>query len=203
MFLTETRSFSPSQHGFLPCRSCLSNLIFQEERETRLLDGRHTVDLVSIDLANAFDSVNHWFLIAKLKSSCIDGAVPNWIKSYLSNRSYQVHIDGVLSEKAPCLSGVPQGSVIVPSLFLLCLSGLPAAPGNSAFLFAADVKMVFPRTQSSRLLSSLSSAWAWVGECDLTINPKKCSSFTVLNFPPLSPSFSTPDTNHQFPTSET
>ncbi len=79
-----------SQHGFLPRRSCLSNLILQEERVTRLLDEGHTVDLVYFDFAKAFDSVNHQFLLAKLKSSAIDGAVLNWIKSYLSNRSYQV-----------------------------------------------------------------------------------------------------------------
>ncbi len=58
------------------------------------------VYLVYLDFAKALDSVNHWFLLAKLKSSGIDGAVLNWIKSYLSNRSYQVQIDGVLSEDA-------------------------------------------------------------------------------------------------------
>ncbi len=139
--LTETRSLSPSQHGFLPRRSCLSNLILQEERVTRLLDEGHTVDF-----AKAFNSVNHRFLLAKLKASGIDGAVPNWIKSYLSNRSYQVQIDGIVSEEAPCHSGVPQGSVIGPLLFLLYINDLPAALGDSAFLFADDVKMVYPRS---------------------------------------------------------
>ncbi len=109
LFLTETRSLSPIQHGFLPRRSCLSNLILQEERVTRLLDEGHTVGLVHLDFAKAFNSVNHRFLLAKLKSSVIDGAVLNWIKSYLSNRSYHVQI-----EEAPCHSGVPQGSVTGP-----------------------------------------------------------------------------------------
>ncbi len=77
-----------------------------------------TVDLVYLDFAKAFDSVNLRFLLAKLKSSGIDEAVLNWIKSCLSNRSYQVQIDGVLSEEAPCHSGVPQGSVIGPLPFL-------------------------------------------------------------------------------------
>ncbi len=74
LFLTETRSLSPSQHGFLPRRSCLSNLILQEERVTRLLDEGHTVYLVYLDFSKAFDSFNHRFLLTKLKASGIDGA---------------------------------------------------------------------------------------------------------------------------------
>ncbi len=102
------------------------------------------MDLVYLDFAKAFDSVNHRFLLAKLKASGIDGAVLNWIKSYLSDRSYQVQIDGILSLEAPCLSGVHQGSIIGPLLFLLYKNVLPAALGKSAFLFADNVKMVYP-----------------------------------------------------------
>ncbi len=134
-------------------------LILPLERVTRLMDEGHTVDFVYLAFAKAFDSVNYGLLLAKLKSSGIDGAVLNWIKSYLANRSYQVQIDGILSEEAPCHSGVPQGSVIGPLLFLLYINDLPAALGDSAFLFADDVKM-YPRSQPSRLLSSFSSAWA-------------------------------------------
>ncbi len=96
LFLTEIRSLSQSHHGFLPRRSCLSKLILQEERVTRLVDEGHTVDLVYLDFAKAFDSINHRFLLAKLKSSGIDGAVLNWIKSNLANRSFQVRFGGIL-----------------------------------------------------------------------------------------------------------
>ncbi len=190
MFLTEICSISPSQRGFLPRRSCLSNLILQEGRATRLSDEGHTVGLVYLDFAKAFDSVNHRFLLAKLKSSGIDGAVQNWIEPYLSNRSYEVQKDGVLSEEAACFSGVPQCSVIGPLLFLLYINDLSAALDDATFLFADDVKMVFPRPQSSQLLSSLSSTWAWAGKWDIPTNPNKCSCLTVGNLPLLSPSFS-------------
>ncbi len=125
----------------------LHHVILQEEPVTRLLDEGHTVDLVYLDYANAIDSVNCRFLQAKMKSSGIDGAVLNWIKLYLLNRSYQVQIDGVLSEEDPCLSGVAQGSVIGPLLFLLYINDLPFALGDSAFPLADDVKMVFPRSK--------------------------------------------------------
>ncbi len=77
----------------------------------------------------------------------------------------------------------PYFSVIGPFLVLLYTNDLPAALGDSAFLFADDVKMVFPRTQSSRLLLSLFSAWAWAGEWNLPINPTKFSCLTVKNLP--------------------
>ncbi len=63
------------------------------------MDEGHTVDLVYADFAKAFDFVNHRFLLAKLKSSGTDGPVMNWIKPYVSNRSCQFQIDGVLSEQ--------------------------------------------------------------------------------------------------------
>ncbi len=72
-FLTETRSFSPKLHGFLPRRSSLRNLPLQEERVTRLVDEGHTMDLAYLNFAQAFDSVNCQFLLAKLKSPGIDG----------------------------------------------------------------------------------------------------------------------------------
>ncbi len=82
----------------------------------------------------------------------------NLIKTYLSGLSYQAQIDGFLSEGAPRLNDGPHGSVLGPLLFLLYRNNLPAALGGSAFLFADDSKMVFPRSQSSRLLSSISPA---------------------------------------------
>ncbi len=146
MFLTGTRSFLLNHHS----RSFLSNLILQEARATRL------INLIDPDFEKAFDSVNHRLLLGKLKSFGVDGNVLSWVKSYLSSRSNPVQIDDILSDDASCLSG----PVIVPLLFLFCLNDLPVTLGESDFLFADNVKMVFPRPQSSRLLLCLPLAWA-------------------------------------------
>ncbi len=74
-----------------------------------------------------------------------------------------------------------------------------SAVSDSAFLSADGVKMVFLRSHSSRLFSSLSSAWSWARERDLPINPNKCSCLTVRNLRPLSTSFSAADTDHRIP----
>ncbi len=83
-----------------------------------MIDEGHTVELVYFDFAEEVDSVNHRLLLAKPKSSGIDGPVLNLLKSYPSDRSSQFQMDGVLSEEVPCLRGVPQCSVIGPLLFL-------------------------------------------------------------------------------------
>ncbi len=67
-FLNDTRSTSPHQHGFLPRGSCLSSLLVFEEAVTRMMDEGHTVDVIYLDFAKAFDSTNHRFLLVKMKS---------------------------------------------------------------------------------------------------------------------------------------
>ncbi len=86
----------------------------QEELVARLMNEGYTVGLVCLDFAKPFDSINHWFVLAKLKSSGIEGLVLNWIEFYPFDRSFQVQSDDVLSEEAPCLRFKIQ---LLPSYF--------------------------------------------------------------------------------------
>ncbi len=89
-------------------------------------------------------------------------------------------------------SGVPQGSVIGPLLFLVFVSDLPDVLETMTLLFADDVKMVTRRSQSMNLHSSLAAAWDWPKKWDLPINPSKCNYLTIgrevplrLSIPPI------------------
>ncbi len=121
----------------------------------------HTVDFVSPDFAKAFDSVNNWFLLLNVKSNGIDGKAPIWKNFYTSGGSYQFQIDGAIFDEAASRSNTFQCSVTSTPRFLLYLNDMPAALGDSAFLLPDDMKLVLPGSQSSRLLSSLSTAWTW------------------------------------------
>ena len=90
--LKEVDALSANQHGFLPRRSCLTNLLEPEERITRLMDAKEPVDVVFIDFAKAFDSVNHRLLLHKLTAYNLHSNVIAWIKSFLEGRSIQVQV---------------------------------------------------------------------------------------------------------------
>ncbi len=81
-------------YSFLPRRSCLSNLLVFEEEVTRMIDEGQTVDVIYLDFAKAFDSVNHRFLLAKMKSFGLGAVVVRWIEAYLSGRVSRVHFGG-------------------------------------------------------------------------------------------------------------
>ncbi len=170
--------------------SNLCNLLVFEEAVTRMMDEGHTVDVIYLDFAKAFDSVNHRFHLTKMKSFGLGDVVVRWIEAYLSGRVSRVHIGGEHSGAIPMHSGVPQGSVIGPPLFLLFVNDLPDVLETLTLLFADDVKMVTRRSQNMNLHSSLTAAWDWSKKWDLPINPTKCNYLTIGREVPLRLSFS-------------
>ncbi len=153
--LSQFSLLTTRQHGFLPRRSTLTYLLSAEETVTRWLDEGDTVDIVYLDFAKAFDSVNHRLLLTKLKCYGIAPSVINWIESYLRRRSFQVSVNGSLSQVAEAVSGVPQGSVLGPFLFVIYVNDLSNNLTIDHLLYADDVKLIAPRKQSDALQSSL------------------------------------------------
>ena len=96
-----------TQHGFVPRRSCLTNLLEYLEEMTRLVDEGHNVDVIYLDFAKAFDKVAHARLMAKCRALGIVGDIANWIETWLGDRKQRVVLNGSESSWLEVTSGVP------------------------------------------------------------------------------------------------
>ena len=100
------------------------------------------VDVIYFDFAKAFDTVPHQRLILKLKGYCIKNEVLLRIRAFLMDRYQVVTVNGQRSSKRRVLSGVPQGSVLGPLLFVLYINDLPEVVRSILYLFADDTKLL-------------------------------------------------------------
>lgn len=142
-FIVDNKLIAPEQYGFQTGRSCTSQLIHHFGNLINILEEKCNVDALYLDFSKAFDKVDHQILLRKLKAIGITGKLHSWITSFLSNRFQQVMINGKSSKKAKVLSGVPQGTVLGPILFLLYINDLTQAIKHSYIcIFADDSKLI-------------------------------------------------------------
>ena len=118
-FLETNNLIKNSQHGFRPGRSCFTQLLHHIDDIISILERNENADALYLDLSKAFDKVNHAILIHKLKEKGISGKILTWLNSFLTNRTQQVVIDGSTSSPTVVSSGVPQGTVLGPILFII------------------------------------------------------------------------------------
>ena len=116
-FMNDNNLFNDNQHGFRSGRSCLSQLLEHFDQILDLLESGGNVDVIYLDFSKAFDKLDFKIVLRKIKAMGIDGRVFDWIKSFLTERTQQVSVNGILSDPAAVISGVPQGSVVHITIF--------------------------------------------------------------------------------------
>lgn len=173
---------TPVQHGFITARSTLTNLLEYATHITdSMIDGGQ-LDTIFTDFSKAFDQVSHRLLLLKLQNFGIKSNVLSWFTSYLSGRTQHVVIGGSKSRAITPTSGIPQGSILGPLLFLLFINDLPEIFSSSSSLFADDNKIfrkIGNLADCSSLQSDISSFSTWCDSNLLKLNPEKCSSLTI------------------------
>ena len=126
------------QHVFRNKRSCESQLVITTEDIARNLDNNQQVDMLILDFSKAFDTVPHKRLLKKLESYDINGNILSWLEAWLTQREQQVTIEGDKSSTAKVTSGVPQGTVLGPLMFLLYINDIGNDITSKIRLFADD-----------------------------------------------------------------
>jgi hypothetical protein len=176
--LAQHNILTDSQHGFRARRSCETQLVTLVHELSANLDRGGQLDMVVLDFSKAFDKVPHERLMKKLHHYGIRGSTLSWIRSFLSDRTQQVIVDGVRSDPAPVVSGVPQGTVLGPLLFLIFINDLPDNISSKVRLFADDCilyRSIKNAEDCSVLQYDLDTLAAWEKRWGMEFHPEKCS----------------------------
>jgi hypothetical protein len=171
-----------SQHGFTSKRSCLTNLLTFLEVLTDYVDKGFPVDVIYLDFQKAFDKVPHYRLIKKVKAHGITGKVADWIEAWLKDRQQRVVLNGRQSQWNEVKSGVPQGSILGPLLFVIYINDIDDGIVSKLYKFADDTKILGNAATLEDveiLRSDLHHMFRWSEEWQMLFNVTKCG---VLHF---------------------
>ena len=181
-FVEDRDILCSQQHGFVRGRSCLSNLLESLESWTQALDAGYGLDIVYLDYRKAFDTVPHLRLLLKLKRYGFPEEIIKWISAFLKDRKMRVGVNGAFSFWTDILSGVPQGSVLGPLLFILFVNDLPDWMVNNMRMFADDTKIwrtISCLSDSDSLQDDLDKLSVWSDQWLLRFNAAKCKVMHV------------------------
>ena len=178
------------QHGFLRNRSCNSNLLLFTESIVRALHEKIGTDIIYFDFAKAFDTVSHDLILKKLKTQYnIDGTLLKFFTDYLRSRKQRVILDNVISESVDVLSGVPQGSILGPLLFVLFINDIYANIDNDSniALFADDTKIwrdINSESDCETLQNDINTLSIWSRNSKMSFHPDKCKALSIYDCRP-------------------
>ena len=169
-------------HGFRTGHSCKTQLLTTTHDFFTALEEGKQVDVAVLDLSKAFDTVPHEKLLMKLSHYGIKGSIHTWIRTFLTRRKMKVVVEGESSEEADVESGVPQGTVLGPLLFLCHLNDLPDAVNAKVRLFADDCllyKEINSVKDQEDLQEDISKLENWASKWGMRFNASKCQILQI------------------------
>ena len=176
------------QHGFRPKRSCLTQLLKYWDKILDLLGEGKSVDAIYTDFSKAFDKCETGVLLRKIRECGIRGRLGCWLAAFLDPKVQRqsVGVEGRHSELIYVLSGIPQGTVLGPILFLVHLTGIAEclSPDTSASSFADDTRVVrgiANNADKECLQDDLNKVYEWAENIGMAFNSKK---FEHVRFSP-------------------
>ena len=178
-YLQENGLMTDGQHGFRAMRSTLTQLLGHFEAVMESLEGGASgYDSIYLDFSKAFDKVDHGVLLHKLKNLGISGKIGVWLAKFLSNRFQVVACDGIKSSRAAVISGVPQGTVLGPVLFLVLILDIAArtSSGTRVSSFADDTRASRGMKTSAdpvQLQTDLKTIYQWAEDVNMKFNGDK------------------------------
>ena len=171
------------QHGFLKGLSCTTQLLQVLHELGRALDSGLETDVIYLDFSKAFDSVCHAKLLSKLYTFGIDGPLLQWFTSYLSGRQQRVVVNGSFSSWGVAKSGVPQGSILGPVLFLMFVNDMPDVLKSSSLAMYADdskcYKTIKTMSDICDLQDDLNFLCVWSASNELYFQHTKCHNLRI------------------------
>ena len=176
--------FNEYQYGFIKGRSVVLQLLKIIDDWLVNLENGNQIDVIYTDFEKAFDKVPHKRLLMKLTSYRVDEKLIAWIEAFLCNRMQQVKINGVLSGSKSVLSGIPQGTVLGPLLFIIFINDLPEVCSNLSkiFLFPDDAKVyecISNMSDCGKLNDSGQCICDWSEKWCMKLNVDKCKILSI------------------------
>jgi tetrahydromethanopterin S-methyltransferase subunit G len=168
-----------SQHGFMPGRSCTTNLVVYLDSLTEAKDKGKSVDIIYLDFSKAFDKVPHQRLLKKLRAKGVSEEISGWIEDWLFQRKQKVKIGNEFSEEGDVDSGVPQGTVLGPCLFNVFIDDVDESttPETLLIKFADDTKVwrvIASEKDRQELQETLDNLCKWAEKWGMQFNEGKC-----------------------------
>ena len=186
-----------SQHGFRTGHSTITQILTYYDSIINMLEQSEQVEAIYLDFAKAFDKVDHNILLVKLDRLGIKGKIHRWISTFLKSRMQQVKVQGRLSNKKWVTSGVPQGSVLGPFLFLVMMIDIDQAACTSTIAtFADDTKIWKTVNEPGKddIQPNLQNLYQWAKANNMQFNEEKFEHIIFSQYPVAHPvSYMTPN----------